>query len=138
LAVLGLITLILIGILIFVPAKKMPKQNPPAVIGIEVTSPKQGEEVSSPIKITGSTDGDGWSGFEGQVGTVHLLDYKGNKIAEGILKATTDWTKPPVSFEADLIFQTKTIGPMSLLFSNENPSGDPEKDKTFILPIKVK
>jgi len=138
LAVLGLITVILIGILIFVPAKKAPQQNLPTVSGIEIISPKQGEEVSSPIKITGLTNGDGWNGFEGRVGTVHLLDYKGNKVAEGILKATTDWTKPPVSFEADLIIQTKTIGPMSLLFSNENPSGDPEKDKTFILPVKIK
>jgi hypothetical protein len=131
--VLTIIIVVLLGVLIFLPAKK----NLPVVIeGLQIISPKANEEVSSPIKIIGVTNG--WNGFEGQVGTVQLLDYKGNKIAEGILTATTDWTKPPVAFETTLTFQSAVSGPATLLFKNENPSGLPQNDKQFILPIKVK
>ena len=100
--------------------------------------PKQNEEVSSPLKITGSVNNGGWSGFEGQVGTVQLLDVKGKKIAEGVLKATTDWTNPPVKFEVTLTFDSKIKGAATLLFSNENPSGLPDKDKKFGLPVVIK
>jgi hypothetical protein len=113
-------------------------QTTQQVEGIQVISPQNNAEVSSPLKITGSVNSGGWAGFEGQVGTVQLLDYKGNKVAEGILKATTDWTKPPVQFESTLAFTTKTPGPMTLLFSNENPSGLPDKEKKFGLPVVVK
>lgn len=113
-------------------------QPPQQIEGIQVIFPKANDLVSSPIKITGTTNGGGWSGFEGQVGTVQLLDYKGNMVATAVLKATTDWTKSPVSFESTLTFQAKITGPMTLLFSNENPSGMPSKDKKFGLPIIVK
>ena len=135
-AILAIIIVILLGALAFLPAKHI---TPPAAIsGIEVIFPKANEELSSPIKITGATNGNGWSGFEGQVGTVKLMDYKGNQIATGVLSAITDWTNPPVSFETTLTFQSKVIGPMTLLFINENPSGDPAKDKVFSLPVKIK
>jgi len=138
LGVLGMVITILLCILIFVPAKS--SKNSQAVVseGIQIITPSANEEVSSPIKISGVVSGNGWGGFEGQVGTVTLLDYKGNKIATGVLGATTDWTKLPTSFESTLVFQTKTIGPMILLFNNENPSGDAAKNKTLSLSIKVK
>jgi hypothetical protein len=130
--VLTLIIVVLLGVLIFLPAKK----NQPVIVeGLQIISPKVNEEVSSPIKIVGVTNG--WNGFEGQVGTVQLLDYKGNKIAEGILSATTDWTKPPVAFETTLNFITNSTGPATLVFKNENPSGEPARDKTFSLPVKI-
>ena len=144
LVILAIIIIILVAVLLWPVnmAKNNNKQIQPVVQqkveGIQIISPKQNEEISSPIKITGSVNAGGWGGFEGQVGTVQLLDYKGNKIASGVLKATTDWTKPPVSFESALTFQSKTTGPMTLLFSNENPSGMPDKDKKFGLPIVIK
>ena len=137
LIILAIITVILLGALMFLPVKKNPQQNPPATTeGLQIFSPKPNEEVSSPLKITGITNG--WNGFEGQVGTVRLLDGVGKELALGILTATTEWTKPPVNFETTLTFQTQTSGPMMLLFENENPSGDPARDKTFTLPVKVK
>jgi len=145
--ILAVVIVILIAVLAWpinkakAPSQKPAENIPPVtqiVEGIVVTSPKANDVVSSPIKIKGTTNAGGWSGFEGQVGTVQLLDYKGNKVAQGILTATTEWTKPPVSFESTLTFQTKVTGPMTLLFSNENPSGIPDKDKKFGLPIIVK
>lgn len=138
LVILTIIIVILAGVLLWPNNEPVNNNQQQKVEGIEVASPKANEEVSSPIKIIGTTNGGGWNGFEGQVGTVQLLDYKGNKVASGILKATTDWTKPLVSFESTLTFETKITGPMTLLFSNENPSGMPSKDKKFGLPVKIK
>jgi hypothetical protein len=146
LIILGIIIVIL-AVIVFWPmpkpatpveSGKITESTPPKVEGIQVTSPTQGQEVSSPLKITGVVNNGGWSGFEGQVGTVQLLDYKGNKVATGILKATTEWTTSPVSFETTLTFDAKTKGPMTLLFKNENASGDPSRDKSFGLPVVVK
>ena len=141
--ILAIVIIILAGFLILWPIKQPAKNtqntNPPPVKvvqeGISVDSPKASETISSPVKITGTTNGGGWNGFEGQVGIVQLLDYKGNKIGEAILKATTDWTKPPVSFEANLTFKINNPGPATLFFSNENPSGLPDKDKKFGLSV---
>jgi hypothetical protein len=151
LVILAIVIIILIGFLLWPvnkPANNNQKNNENTqnnqqpvqqkVEGIQINSPTSGSQVSSPIKITGSVNNGGWAGFEGQVGTVQLLDYKGNKIASGVLNATTDWTKPPVSFESTLTFTAKTTGPMTLLFSNENPSGLPANDKKFGLPVVIK
>lgn len=132
---LGFVILILLGILIFAPAKKI---TAPGVEGLRIDLPKTGEEISSPVKISGQVSGNGWVGFEGQVGRVQLLDYKGNVIGQTFLGATSDWTSLPVNFEANLDFTAPNEGPATLVFHNENPSGMLEKDKTFLLPVKVK
>jgi len=114
------------------------QQNPPVVsIGIKIDTLKADDEVSSPLKITGSVNGNGWTGFEGQVGTVQLIDYKGNKLAEGFLAATSEWTTLPTNFETTLEFSSETNQPATLVFHNENASGLPEKNKEFTLPIKL-
>lgn len=152
LAVLGLIFVILLSILFFVPAK--PKQNiqtqtnvqPQTIEGLQIISPKANEEVSFPIKIIGAVSGNGWAGFEGQVGTVKLLDNAGKELATGVLTATTEWTSLPTTFETKILLATTCIvdssclssGDAKLVFHNENPSGLPEKDKIFTLPIKLK
>lgn len=103
--------------------------------GIKIFSPKENEIISSPLKITGFVNGDGWTGFEGQVGTVRLLDGTGKQLATGILTATTEWTTLPTYFETVLAFTPGWEG--SLVFYNENPSGDPARDKTFMLPVTL-
>jgi len=134
LSVLSIIIIILICILIFAPAKKT---NPPVVNGITITSPKANAEIFPPLKITGEVTGNGWAGFEGQVGRVELLDSNGTTVASGPLTSTTDWMKFPVNFETILDFDA-AAGAGTLVFHNENPSGMSEKDKTFILPVKIK
>jgi len=60
-------------------------------------------------------------------------------LGQAILTAVTEWTNLPIYFEATLNFNPIiATGDVSLRFFNENPSGLPEKDKEFILPIKVK
>lgn len=112
--------------------------QPQITEGIQINYLTPNQEVSLPLKITGSVNNGGWSGFEGQVGTVQLLDNKGNKLASAVLKATTDWTKSPVEFESNITFTGAYKGPATLLFSNENPSGMPDKDKKFGLAVIIK
>ncbi|MCX6721004.1 MAG: hypothetical protein NT026_00100 [Candidatus Staskawiczbacteria bacterium] len=94
---------------------------------------------SSPMTIKGYVTGkNGWAGFEGQVGTVKLLDASGKELANGVLTATTEWTTLPTNFETTLNFSSAKAQSGTLVFHNENASGLPEKDKTFTLPVKIK
>ncbi|MFA5369071.1 MAG: DUF3298 domain-containing protein [Candidatus Paceibacterota bacterium] len=107
--------------------------------GISLDSLKSGDKISSPVKITGKINGNGWIGFEGQVGRVELLNPQGNPLAVSSLSAITDWTQLPVRFSATLTFivpQGVTSG--NLVFYNENPSGSSNNDLQFILPIIFK
>ncbi|MBU2539934.1 GerMN domain-containing protein [Patescibacteria group bacterium] len=106
--------------------------------GMVVLSPRAGEEIASPVKITGYVNGDGWIGFEGQVGSVKLLDSNSNEIASSILSAVGDWMTSLINFEANLNFISLKDQSGVLVFSNENPSGLLEKDKEFQLPVKIK
>ncbi len=101
------------------------------VEGIQIDSPQAAQGVSSPLKITGSVNGGGWSGFEGQVGTLQLLDGKGNKLADGVLKATTDWTKTPTQFESDITFQSKYKGPATFFSATRTPVGRQQTTKNL-------
>lgn len=137
--ILGLILIGLIGTFFLWPEK-------PVQVGVQaglvVTSPKINGEVSSPLKISGYANGNGWSGFEGQVGTVQLNSLQGgniNILGQAVLTATTDWTSQPTYFETTINFNPAlATGTLELVFSNENASGDPARDKTFSLPIKLK
>ncbi|MCX6720477.1 MAG: GerMN domain-containing protein [Candidatus Staskawiczbacteria bacterium] len=132
--VLGLIIVILLCILFFVPS---PEEKLVGADGLQINL-KQNQEVSSPLTITGVVTGkDSWAGFEGQVGNVKLLDTTGNELSVGVLTATTEWTTLPTSFETTLNFQADGATSGVLVFHNENPSGIPEKNKTFTLPIKI-
>ncbi len=105
--------------------------------GITVDNIVSGQGIISPLTIKGKISGSGWTAFEGQAGTVDLLNSSREKIASGILTATSEWTALPVSFEAVLNFESVQSENGSLVFHNENPSGDPARDKTFTLPIKI-
>ncbi|MDO8529882.1 MAG: GerMN domain-containing protein [bacterium] len=110
--------------------------NPPPA-GLEITSPKPGDTVVSPLKISGSVKGEGWTGFEGQVGIVKLFDSSNKELAFGILTATQDWMKLPTPFETTLFFDYPGDGEGKLVFYNENPSGEAQRDQTYTMPVKL-
>ncbi len=127
---------------VFVLVKNKKAFTPVSVVedtaDIQVFSPKENEAISSPLDITGVVRGNGWAGFEGQVGTVHVLDNNGKELAATFLPATSEWTKLPVNFRARVEFTAVAGTPGFLVFKNENPSGDPKKEKTFVVAIKFK
>jgi hypothetical protein len=133
--ILAIVIIALVGVMMWPnPTNNNPQ---PVTSGIQIILPKANEEISSPLKITGLVNGNGWAGFEGQVGTVKLLDNTGKELSLGILTATTEWTVLPTSFETILNFQSDKAQTGTLVFKNENASGLPEKDKTFVLPVKI-
>lgn len=104
---------------------------------IIINSPKAGELISSPLIITGQVNGNGWSGFEGQVGTVILLDENTKVLGTAILEPATDWMRLPTKFKATLTFVSAKEQNGKLVFKNENPSGMPENNMEFSLPVKI-
>lgn len=104
---------------------------------IIINSPQKGEIISSPLSITGQINGDGWSGFEGQAGTVKLLDENGKILGTAVLEATTDWMKLPTKFKAILKFSSPKAQGGMLVFKNENPSDMPENNREFGLAVKI-
>ncbi len=134
------IIIVVLAIVLFLPKTgQAPSQNGATTSsGIEVSIPKSGELIKSPLKITGKVDGNGWTGFEGQVGTVKLLDDTGKVLAFGILTAQGEWMQQVINFETTLTFATPATAGGSLVFYNENPSGEAAKDKTFSLPVNFK
>ncbi len=117
-------------------APSVPVVTPPA--GLIVNMPKANDSVSSPLVVSGYIDGkDRWTGFEGQVGTVQLLDGNGKVLTFGILTATDEnWMQFPTNFSTTLNFSSPTTSVGTLLFKNENASGLPEYEREFRLPIK--
>lgn len=122
------------------PLTPPPTQNPPPSTqeGITITSLQPGDTVTSPLRITGTVNGNGWTGFEGQVGIVELKDNATNNVlASGILTATTDWMQLPTSFEVTLWYSYQGNGSGTLVFHNENASGEPARDRVFNMPVKL-
>ena len=113
--------------------------NPPPVVedqrGLIVENVKAGDTVSSPLQITGYVNGNGWTGFEGQVGSVTLYDAANQVLDQESLTATSEWMTSTVRFEVNLEFST-TATEGKLVFRNENPSGEPSRDKTLVMPIR--
>lgn len=104
--------------------------------GITVELPNNGENIQSPLSITGTAGGDGWVAFEAQTGTVELLDGNGQAVAFGLLVATIEqWMTLPVPFETTLIFDPPATREGTLVFRNENPSGLEELERELRVPV---
>lgn len=114
------------------PTEEVEEQTP---AGLIVAAPVANELVSSPLKITGYINGnDNWTAFEAQAGTARLYDNVGNLLVTAPLMATADWMTSTVPFEASLVFVT-AAPTGTLIFKNENPSGEPTKDRSVTLPV---
>ncbi len=123
--------------------QKFKLANVPAAVvtpqtGLVVDAPIANAVVVSPLVVSGHVDGTNrWTGFEGQVGTVQLLDGNGKMLVLGILTATDEnWMQFPTNFSTTLNFSSPTTSIGMLVFKNENASGMAEYDKVFILPVK--
>lgn len=103
-------------------------------------SVKAGDTISSPLVITGEVS-DGWF-FEASFPVV-LVNWDGLIIGEGLATAKGDWmTADYVPFEATLEF-SKPANPTNqdflkrgaIIFQKDNPSGLPQFDAAYELPI---
>lgn len=101
---------------------------------IMVGSPTKGATVSSPLTITGSARGNWY--FEASF-PIELRDASGKVIAQGHGEAQSDWmTQDFVIFKATLTYPAQPAGSRgTLILKNDNPSGDPARDKAVEVPV---
>ncbi len=106
-----------------------PAQNSEFFSGLNI-SPNQA--ISSPLEITGSAKGT-WF-FEGSF-PVRLLDENNVVITTSPAQSQSDWmTEDFVPFTATLNFTT-TSATGTLVFAKDNPSGLPENDAAYEVPV---
>ncbi len=102
--------------------------------GILISLPKRNEKIKSPLKIEGRAKGF-WF-FEAQF-SAKLYDENNNFLGEGILTAKDDWmTENFVPFEGELNFIGSTVESGVLKFFSANPSGLPEHQRIFEVPVQ--
>ncbi|MFA5319072.1 MAG: DUF333 domain-containing protein, partial [Candidatus Paceibacterota bacterium] len=101
---------------------------------------KEGEQITSPLKITGEVKG-AWF-FEGSF-PISLVDWDGRIIATGLAQASGEWmTSDYVAFSTEIKF-IKPSNPTNqayaqrgaIIFQKDNPSGLSANDKAYELPI---
>jgi hypothetical protein len=108
---------------------------------IRVTSPKAGDSITSPLKITGEARGNWY--FEANFPII-LTNWDGLIIAEGYATAKGEWmTTEFVPFEATITYTKPTGGEAFnnrgfLILKKDNPSGLPENDAALEIPIFFK
>jgi len=104
---------------------------------INLTSPRPGQNISSPLLINGEARGSWY--FEASF-PIELYDANNNLIGQTVAQAQEDWmTEDFVPFEAELNFNysASIVGTTgNLVLKKDNPSGLPENDDQLSLPIK--
>jgi len=102
---------------------------------VVVTSPQPNQTVTNPIALTGKAKGF-W--FFEATAPVKLFDDKENQIAESHIQAQGDWmTNHYVPFTGTLNYSVNATTSGTLLFQNDNPSGLPQNQKEFRVPIVI-
>jgi len=104
---------------------------------IQVTIPKDNQEVKSPIKISGKAKGS-WF-FEGSF-PINLVDSNGKIIASGVATSAESWMNEDfVNFSTELSFEKSTGTKRALLvLMKDNPSDQPELDMSIFIPVILK
>ncbi len=105
---------------------------------IQVDSPKPNATVASPLVITGKARGSWY--FEASF-PVKLVGEDGTVVAEAAAQANPpaggEWmTADFVPFKATLTFARPTTRTGTLILKNDNPSGDPARDKEIKIPVQ--
>jgi len=100
---------------------------------IVIDTPKAQDEVSSPLTITGKARGTWY--FEASF-PLQLLDNVGNVVTTSFATAQGDWmTTEFVPFTATVNFDAGDATSGVLIIKNDNPSGDPSRDKEIRIPV---
>jgi hypothetical protein len=103
---------------------------------VVVDTPQYGDLVSSPLQVSGKARGF-WF-FEGQM-PVTLKDDQGNVLVKTPAHANGDWmTQDFVPFTATLNFNPGDAQYGVLVIEKDNPSGDPQFDAAFAVPVRFK
>lgn len=142
-----MLTVVLLSLPLFGCSKPVPVTPPAAPVTPPVTqdgpvnkrpitlsAPQSGQAIETPLAIEGSARGN-WF-FEASF-PVELQDADGNLIASTAAQAQGDWmTEDFVPFRATLDFSAPKTETGFLVLKKDNPSGLPENDDEFMVPVK--
>jgi hypothetical protein len=149
--VFAVIIIILLGVFFFIKPVHGPtippdnnassKTEPQSAVSADgrltVLSPRAGDLVASPLTIAGQVTGGGWF-FEASF-PVRVVDGDGTVIGGGQAKAQADWmTTSSVPFIAVASFTAPRYATGTVVLWKDNPSGLPENDASFTIPVKFK
>ena len=108
----------------------------PGEENIHVTSPREGDTITSPVTITGTARGS-WF-FEASF-PISIVNWDGLIIGEGIATAQGDWmTADFVPFTATIAYTVDPQTPYNrgaVILKKDNPSGLPEHDASTEIPV---
>lgn len=142
---LGMVIAVLLTILLIVPAKAPSvtdiglKQDPTLFdIGIDdmlvITAPEPDTFVSSPLIVRGRARGSWY--FEASF-PLKIYDSLGQELGAMPAQVQSEWmTNDFVNFSALLEFRPSTTATGTLVFEKDNPSGLPQNDLKFELPVR--
>lgn len=100
---------------------------------IIVDQPQAGEIIENPATISGQARGS-WF-FEGSF-PIKIIDANGELLGEGVAEAQSNWmTNDFVDFRAVISFKPSAASSGFIMLHNDNPSGLPDKDKEWKIPI---
>jgi len=101
---------------------------------IVVDAPAIDAHITSPYTISGKARGPWY--FEASA-PFELKDSAGTVIGHGYVTAQGEWmTEGYVPFTAVVTFTKPATPTGTLILRNDNPSGDPERQKTLEIPVK--
>ncbi len=100
-----------------------------------VTTPAAGAKIASPRRHYGTAKGSYY--FEASF-PIEILDASGKVIGQGHADAQSDWmTTEYVPFKSHHnLYLSRRGQNRDDPLKNDNPSGDPAKDKHFDVPVK--
>ena len=106
-----------------------------STLEIVVAEPQPNQKVKSPIVLSGEARGTWY--FEASFPVI-LQDSSGKVLAQVPAQAQSDWmTTSFVPFSAKLSFIKPVYATSGvLIFKNDNPSGDPSRDKEVRVPVR--
>ncbi len=104
---------------------------------IHFINPKNGETVTTPISVEvvvdNSQENCSWTVFEGQAGVVEIYNESNQVMYKAPLIAQGEWmTADPVTYKSEIEYSGYT-GPMKLMITADNPSGEGAPDRTSIM-----
>jgi len=127
-----LVVLILSGAAAYFKFQQKPYEVSPSGL-IKVITPRANQLVQSPITVKGEAKGFWY--FEASF-PIKILDENENVLGWGIAQAQSDWmTEEFVPFEVKVDFESTVQQKGFLVLKRDNPSGLPENDEEFRIPV---
>lgn len=128
------ILFIIVIIILVVLGMWVMTQKEEEISPIVVNEPQSNETVSSPLSVSGEAIGP-WF-FEGDFPIVIESDT-GETLGESFVTADGEWmTEEYVSFGGTISFDPMTFEAGELVFIKNNPSGLPEHDAEYRVPVR--